>query len=65
MIEYVEPGEHGELIVVRISEEAAIVRSKAAAAQHLYTYKSDQEALDDFIVVNWATRVVDDLPKVG
>lgn len=42
--------------VVHISIEEAIRRQRKAAKQHkgYDPYKSDKEALDDFIVIHWA-----------
>ena len=41
-------------VVIRITEDEAILRSKESAAKQGYTYPNDNEALIDFIVVNWA-----------
>lgn len=41
----------------RVSEETAIKMQKKAALASGHTYASDQEALYDFIAVNWAVYV--------
>jgi hypothetical protein len=46
----------GGPITLRYSEEEAINEQKSIALRfHNHTYNNDQEALDDFIAVNWAT----------
>jgi len=52
MIVYNECGEPA----VKITEEEAIRRQKASAAQKGYTYDSDEKALYDFMIVHWAWR---------
>lgn len=57
MIVYVEPDEDGpHEVIVRVTEEEAIRRAKAYAAQKGHVYPNDQEALTDFMVIHWAWR---------
>lgn len=59
-IEWVEPfGPNNEPVFFRVPPETAIAVQKATAKQANpdFVYPSDQAALDDFIVVHWATRV--------
>lgn len=61
-VEYMELGEHGEPLTIRISEEEAIARQRMAALRaNNYGYESDQDALEDFLVVHWAYRIKDGL----
>lgn len=57
MIIYETPNHMDENRVYIISEERAIQiqRSKGMALGH--EYKSDEEALQDYLVVNWAWQV--------
>ena len=57
MIQYVEPHPCGGTCLVTLTEEQAIEWQKKAAAHAGYVYKSDEEALDDFMVVHWARKV--------
>lgn len=57
ILEYIEPGENDEPVVVRLSQEDAIRSMKELRARQGYVYASDEEALQDFLVVNWATEV--------
>jgi hypothetical protein len=41
-------------IVMSCTQEEAIERQKAAALSKGYVYVSDEEALEDFMVVHWA-----------
>jgi hypothetical protein len=51
---YVEPGENEEPVSKRITAEEAIDK-QVVHAKHLgYTYSSQEEALQDFIINNWA-----------
>lgn len=65
MIEYVEPiwGDGGAItgdIVIQITEADAIAHQRKVAAQNNVCYLRDQDALMDFIVINWAKRIPDD-----
>jgi hypothetical protein len=54
-LEYIEPDEQDNPKTIRVSVEEAIKKSKLVAAEYAdYTYESDEEALQDFIAVNWA-----------
>ena len=53
-LQYCEPD--GENVkVIRVSVEEAIKQSKTNAYRHGYAYSNDEEALQDFIAVNWAS----------
>jgi hypothetical protein len=54
-LRYSEPDADGKQKIVRISVEDAIKRAKLVAEYLNYTYVSDEEALQDFIAVNWAS----------
>lgn len=62
MIEWIEPGDDGKTPVVRrcTAEEAASA-ARAAAAVHGKEYEWSSQAVEDFMVVNWA-KWVDVLP---
>jgi hypothetical protein len=53
-LQYHEPDEHDNVKVIRVSTQEAINTSRTTAYRHGYSYKNDQEAIDDFIAVNWA-----------
>lgn len=59
-LEYIEPDEQDNPKIIRISVEEAIKKSKLVAEYADYTYESDEEALQDFIAVNWAYWVEED-----
>lgn len=40
-----------------VSREGAIKLQKWSATKHGHTYATDQDALDDFMAVNWATQM--------
>ena len=56
-LQYTEPDEDGNIKVIRVSVEEAIKRSKLVAQYADYAYESDEEALQDFIAVHWASWV--------
>jgi hypothetical protein len=57
-IEWVEPfGPNNEPVYMRVSESTAIAAIKAVAAKRGHVYADDNDALEDFIAVNWATRL--------
>ena len=56
-LRYSEPDADGKQKIVRISVEEAIKRAKETAYRHGYTYSNDEDALQDFIAVNWASWV--------
>ncbi len=53
-LQYHEPDENDNLRIIRVSTEQAINTSRTTAYRHGYSYTNDQEALEDFIAVNWA-----------
>lgn len=57
LIEWVEPSEDNQPITFTCSEKEAIDRQRSIAASRGFTYESDDDALQDFMVVNWARRV--------
>lgn len=60
MIEWIEPfGPNSEPVFCRVSEETAITtqRHSALFSAKKYVYKTDAEALEDFITVHWAKVV--------
>ena len=52
---YSEMTEDGEGMIVRIPVEQAIMQMMSNAELHGHTYASEDEALQDFIAVNWGT----------
>ena len=54
MIVWNEPDENGQNKVFKISKEEAIEIQKASAKRFGIAYESDEQALSDFIIVNWA-----------
>jgi hypothetical protein len=58
MICYVEPDENENPIEICVTEEQAIEYQKQQANNMDYEYENDQQALDDFIAVNWGYRKV-------
>lgn len=56
-LQYYEPDEVTKIKSVTIHPNAAIQQMRNYAYQHGYSYSNDDEALDDFINVNWAKWV--------
>ena len=56
-LQYSEPDMDGKQKIVRVSVQEAIKRSKLVAEYADYTYESDEEALQDFIAVHWASWI--------
>ena len=56
MICYVEPDENENPVEICMTEEQAIEYQKQQASNMSYEYENDQQALDDFIAVNWGYR---------
>lgn len=54
-LQYSEPDGENNTKVIRVSVEEAIKQSKTNAYRHGYAYSNDEEALQDFIAVNWAS----------
>ena len=55
-VEWAEPfGPNCEPAYKRCRESTAIAAAHKVALEHNYTYKSDDEALADFMVVHWAS----------
>lgn len=57
MLQYYEPDEVTKIKSVTIRPNDAIKHMKDYAYQHGFSYSNDDEALDDFINVNWAKWV--------
>lgn len=51
---WIEPDENELPIMKMLSREAAIFRQKEVASMMGFTYSDDEEALLDFVTVNWA-----------
>jgi len=58
-VEWVEPFFESEPVIMKITVATAIRFQKAAAARinKNFVYKSDEEALEDFLVVHWAKLI--------
>jgi len=54
-LQYSEPDIDGKQKIVRVSVQEAIRSAKATAIYVGYFYENDEEALQDFIAVNWAS----------
>lgn len=54
-IEWVEPFEDNDPVYMRVSRETAIKRQVRLGKTLGKPYLSEKDALDDFIVVNWAS----------
>ena len=52
---YSEMTEDGEGMIVRIPVEQAIMQMMRNAELHNHTYETEEQALQDFIAVNWGT----------
>jgi hypothetical protein len=52
---FVETDTGTEPVYLRVSVKAAIARAKFVACEMNHEYASNQEALEDFIAVHWAT----------
>ena len=52
---YSEMTEDGQGMIVRIPVEQAIMQMMRNAELHDHSYESEEQALQDFIAVNWAT----------
>jgi hypothetical protein len=42
------------MLLIKITEEEAILQQKLAAAQTGHVYDDDKEALADFMTIHWA-----------
>jgi len=51
---WVEPGKCGDVTYFSCSAEEAIIRQIRAAESRDHKYQTQEEALEDFIAVNWA-----------
>ena len=58
-IEWIEPfGPNNEPVYCRVTAKTAIVTQKfSSSAKDGFVYASDEDALDDFMVVHWANHV--------
>jgi len=54
ILQYREPDEKDSLKIIRVTPQDAIDSMKQYAYRHGYAYSNDEEALQDFIAVNWA-----------
>ena len=54
---FAEPHATGGTCWVTVTKEQAIAWQRAAGKQRGYEYESDERALEDFLVVNWAETV--------
>lgn len=55
-IEWVEPfNPDGDPVYMRVEKHVAIKQQRLAAEKKNHIYASDEQALSDFIAVNWAT----------
>lgn len=54
IVKWVEPDENENPIQLSCSTEEAIRRQKTAGLKAGYEYPSDEQALEDFVAVNWA-----------
>lgn len=54
-LRYSEPDMDGKQKIIRVSVEQAVKQAKYIAERLNYIYESDEEALQDFIAVNWAS----------
>jgi histidinol dehydrogenase len=53
-LQYIEPDEHDNVKVIRVTVEQAIEFMNQIAAEHGHVYDNADEAVNDFIAVNWA-----------
>jgi len=53
---YQVPGDNDETITIRVTAAEAIAQQRAlvASVRPDFSYESDEQALEDFITVNWA-----------
>lgn len=51
---WIEPGPDGESVLQRCTVEEAIAVQRAVARAANFCYVDDHEALEDFLVTNWA-----------
>ena len=54
ILQYREPDEKDNLKIIRVAPQDAIDSMKQYAYRHGYTYSNDQDALDEFMALNWA-----------
>lgn len=59
MIEWIEPfGPSNEPVFCRVLPETAIAYQRRNALQAKnYEYESDEAALEDFMIVHWASKI--------
>jgi hypothetical protein len=53
---WIEPDKNGGVIKLVMSEEEVIAMRKKYADERGHKYSSDQEALEDFLIVYWAVE---------
>ena len=57
-VEWVEPfGPNFEPVYMRTLASTAVMVQKKAAAVHGHVYENDTQALEDFVIVNWASCI--------
>ena len=54
-VEWVEPFIDSDPVYSRISTETAIKAQKTSAKTIGFEYKTDRDALDDFVICHWAS----------
>jgi len=61
-IRSISPGENGEYVTTDLTKEEAIAyqRRSCVQARGKDLYETDADALDDYMIVNWAWEVEDD-----
>lgn len=58
-VEWVEPfGPNFEPVYLRTLASTAVMVQKRAAAFHGHKYENDELALEDFMIINWASAVL-------
>jgi hypothetical protein len=53
-LQYHEPDEHDNIKIIRVTIDEAIQFMHQYSSRNDFVYQNDDEALDDFIAVNWA-----------
>jgi len=53
-LQYHEPDENDNIRIIRVTIEEAIEMMHRYSSRNDFVYQNDDEALDDFIAVNWA-----------
>ena len=53
-LQYHEPDENDNIRIIRVTIEEAIEIMHEYSSRNDFVYQNDDEALEDFITVNWA-----------